>query len=1439
MQKLTRIYVGNYGYASAWYDGITFDLTDPATGLPSNTIINLENGGGKTSLLGFIFSCFDTSIDRFLQTIQDKKARFSEYFSKDGLPGVALLEWVLPPRTAGGVPCRVVVGQVVAYKQPVEKDELDRIFFAFEVGNGLELESVPVPKLNLSPANNLADFSRWLIQSQKDHANFFWTRGQSDWQRHLRDERNIDVDMLKMQVNFSAQEGGMDAGFLTFGSEAEFLQKFFFLTVDAERAEAVRSAVVSACDKLRKKPFFEKRLMQLTQLQSTLQHFAQAATNYANAREEQKAATNSGGGLVLSLTARAQQKDREAVESRDFAAARDDVSAESLKAAENHRDDHVRWLGAQHAWELQTAQVGLSNAKAGKDAAARTLNLTKAARLQAEIAACSRQIEELDATAATAEEGLTPIYDRAKVQGALLRRALVVQETSFRDKSKTAVAQSLARNQDIITTKAQIKEVDASSQQAEKERTRLQDAEQKYLREKSSLLQRAMLEGPDESAVDGAARCATQSQTLTSESGRLREQHAHLLATQRELKAHAKIAATEAQKLSSERDKALVYLGAAEAEREALSQLSILRQTAQADIADPDSPALRASLDLVIKSAEREIASSNVRIAEARSSRQAIEETGVAGLNPDVTEVVSALRAAGIKSARAFNTYIAQALPDVDRARALVDSNPGRFLGVAVAASEFDKAQELTLAGLRLSRPVVVSLTALEPGLKHENSFVVSASDDSGFNQQAARNFADSLDKRIDDEQQRLATSTNHLKAAISAKERIGRYLEGFSTVAVVAAKTSIFQLKGELAATLARVSETELKEIECETAAREKLEQAQQKTLQSTGLEAKRQELARFAAEYEDGRGIRVSRIEELRQFLVEQAEVKTGLEGLVQSGESEVQELFQARVRLESQADELGRERGALKHYDKAYPAEDELVRAPRDLATLRLVYKDAAETYDTEARNRLGVLHEKTTAAKNTKKEKTDTFTRKFPGVTTADLRPYAQLDFDVATADAEAAVVITGEQTSLCEKSLGAAEANANRFRDAYSGATLALPAEGSWDLPSLRAKAEEMLALHQQSTEQAKVAKDEANQAFSRARLAQHDAKASANLARTLRTTLALPELPDHEPVPLSSDLDTQVNEVVKAFTASRGVVENARTAATRSFNTVKTAAASSALHDVEPEVASQLMQNEFEAACLDSTRILEGLVDRISTTQTNLDSLLSDFDACVEELYNLSLQGIALLHSATTNKKVPDDAPYVGGKAVLKMRANFTNIAPDVKRAHLRAYLDSIIDTHIVPSKGADLVAESVLRLHGKPLGLQILKMVVDESLQYVAVDRIHNSGGEGMVMAMFLYLVINQIRSESMAKLHKAGGGPLILDNPFAKATTPALWKAQRLLAKAMDVQLIFATAVADYNTVGEFQRFIRLRNIGKNSKTGRSHLEAADFKLRDEVAA
>ena len=51
---------------------------------------------------------------------------------------------------------------------------------------------------------------------------------------------------------------------------------------------------------------------------------------------------------------------------------------------------------------------------------------------------------------------------------------------------------------------------------------------------------------------------------------------------------------------------------------------------------------------------------------------------------------------------------------------------------------------------------------------------------------------------------------------------------------------------------------------------------------------------------------------------------------------------------------------------------------------------------------------------------------------------------------------------------------------------------------------------------------------------------------------------------------------------------------------------------------------------------------------------------------------------ISTLNKATSpNKCVPAGAPYIGGKQVLRMRANFSNINTDLRKQRMRDYLTS------------------------------------------------------------------------------------------------------------------------------------------------------------------
>lgn len=1442
MQKITRIYVGNYGVDMAWYDGITFDLTDPDNGEPTDTIINLENGGGKTTLLSFIFSCFETSQERFLKHIQNKNHRFSQYFAKDGLPGVALIEWLMPARTAGGEPYRLVMGQVVAVKTTADRDEVDRVFFSFEARGGLHLEAVPAPKLNVSPANNMAEFARWMHEAHKVSPDFFQTRVQSDWQRHLRDERLIDVEMLQLQVNFSAQEGGIDTGFLTFTSEPEFIRKFFDLTLDQERSAAVRLAVVNTCDKLRRKPHFQRCLDELTKLSTYLTRFNESADLYSSAKSSQTAAVAQGSGMVLSLDSmgadRAQLADAQTARGVE----QDRVALEADESMRKLADDIVVSTSLRYARRLHATEAAKSKAKDVHAKAKKRLLHVQAAQTRGEIDGLEKKLAGLDEMATEAQQELEPLRGRVERHGAHLRKSLFAEETNRRTSAKEAASREGTEKQKRADIGRTLAGLGKAEQRDVSELANLKAAETSFLSSRSQLVVDNLL-GEDEDTKAAIERWSAASALKKTRESDLTAQAQMLRGQDTDARGTAQGQNDEAARLKADVAQHERFVADGESEREKLSQLQILRQAAESETADPDSPALVTALERLGLSSEGEVAQSDVRLAALRSGKASIVETGVAGASRDVNEVVARLRELGVKSANPFNIYIAKALPNADEARALVASNPARFMGVSVAYAEIEQARTVIGKVPSLSVPVMVSVAALNGDTLGDGRFVLSAGDDAAFNVPAAELHLANLDASLEAETARRFVFSERLSESLSTRQRLHAYLSRFGDGAIARARSEAGRLNADSVAAAGRASQAEKLAMELLGQAEVALAEAAECFKSAATAATNQLTLERFVTAHEAGRPARLARIDVVEVDLEAKAELRLQLDRQLDACNDAEKAAYREKFEHEAVANLLATERSLLKYYSTGQvpQQEQEPQDAAQNLTVLRVLYTDAERVYEAEAKTRLGLLHEQQESTRELITTSRTKFTASFPGVLNGDIVAFLGADFatllpatgkeveaeDVASRAADSAYAVAESEHRIYVK--------ANKTVSQPDADMVALEDR------SLDIRIEESISGKARSASQAQAAKYEAVQCKERTRRAREEAKQAANTLASLRAALSLPDLLNAEPVSLHEDIAAQANAVIQDFQSKAKLVEAARKKTYKTFEDLRTAASTPSLQHAEPDIASQLMRNDFDAACADSSRILEGIVDRIGTTQSSLDGMNADFDACVGELSNLANSAITLLNSATTNKKVPVGAPYVGGKAILKMRARFGELGQDSRKQRLRSYLDSLIDTGLVPARGPELVAEALLRIHGKPLGMQMLKMVPDEALQYVPVDKIQNSGGEGVVMAMFLYMVINELRSETQAKLKKAGGGPLILDNPFAKATTPTLWKAQRMLAHAMDVQLIFATALPDYNTIGEFGRFVRLRKAGKNTKTGRWHLEAADFKLapREALAA
>ncbi|WP_148714732.1 hypothetical protein [Chitinolyticbacter meiyuanensis] len=1460
MQRISRIYLGNCGYSMAWYDGLLLDLTDPDTYLPTDTIINLENGGGKTSLLSLIFSCFDTSQDRFLKHLQNKNNHFSQYFAQDGLPGFILIEWEMPSRTGGGQPYRLVMGQVVSIKAGNDAPESDRIFFSFEAMGPLSLEAVPAPKLGTKPSVSLAEFSNWVHDEQKRHPDVYVTRKQADWQRHLREERLIDLEMLQMQVNFSVQEGGIDTGFLNFNSEAAFLQKFFHLTLDAQRAGAVREAVAIACDKLRRKPFYQAQLNELTKFRVVLHAFEQLAHNYRLALGDETNVIFAGARLSLGLQERSatrrdkqkQEKEYEDTQRSVAAVAAAEVLSSSRQASSMTSLLHVR--------AVRAAEVRVGQAAQALKAAQDRITHVKAARLLTEVKAEELRLSELEAQAELAQEGLKPFKDRLDMRGALLRAALYQHEQVFREKQRKIEKESEERGDQVKAYRTALGEDEKRRWPLGDERAKLSQEEKTWAFERDRMMASGLLCSDDEPAENALTRWNATEQQMR------REEEAHKLETSQHelLEQHWRMEevrlGNELGRLDAEIHAATDFIGEGTAERERLSQLPAILQAVESDTADPDSPALPAVLQRVITASALEVSLVDVRLAELKATMRSIEETGVAGNNPDVALVVSKLREAGIRSVRPYNEYLADALPDAERSRALVLSDPARFLGVSLAQSEMDKARAVNWKGQKLSRPVVISPLALEPSAEAATRLVAPTDSDAAYNRVAAEALAGTLAESIRQEERRRGDYYQRQTGALAALETLRAYVKRFGEGQLAQAVIRRDQLQAERQLTQDHKEGAHTKAAAEAVAAGESREAAAQRDRHARDARIHAQALQHFIEQYEASREQRLERITEL-EISLEDIEIRReATQREIERLETETFEQNKLSVRIESSAQDLAMERARIEFYDKALNANQLLRANPQTLEELRGTYSDTLTLYKTNEQDRLGVLAVQMSEARKRRDQKREEYTRDYPTIMRSHVEPYDGMDHSAMLPGLEAKHTQAMEEHVSAAAASGGAQTASTEWHRKNRDIPAATPDIEALDDAALEGRRDEASALSEAAGKRQMEALGEADQARDRAKRLGDAAALDAQLAEVTTSAMklevqpnlellnlelahmlgqppmALNELPE---LVLEDDVSEQVTRIVRAHGEKAKASDKAQDKAREQFDTVKTAAAEKELQKVEPELAAAMLANEFKAACSDAGRLLEGLDDRISTTKDNLDKMQADFEACVTEMANLSRVALSLL-SAAMDKRVPATAPYVAGKAVLKMRANFSAINLETRRQAITHYLDSLIQANVVPAKGSDLVAESVLRIHGgRPLGLQVLRMVIDESQQYLPVEKISNSGGEGVVMALFLYVVITQLRAETQAKLQKIAGGPLILDNPFAKATSPTMWKAQRLLAQAMGVQLIFATAIQDYNALAEFSAFVRLRRAGQNSKTGRWHLETVRYRLNDQVTS
>jgi hypothetical protein len=145
------------------------------------------------------------------------------------------------------------------------------------------------------------------------------------------------------------------------------------------------------------------------------------------------------------------------------------------------------------------------------------------------------------------------------------------------------------------------------------------------------------------------------------------------------------------------------------------------------------------------------------------------------------------------------------------------------------------------------------------------------------------------------------------------------------------------------------------------------------------------------------------------------------------------------------------------------------------------------------------------------------------------------------------------------------------------------------------------------------------------------------------------------------------------------------------------------------------------------------------------------------------------------------------------------------------------------------PIGGLDLVRRGVREVVG-PRGFRVTILQPDST---VRLDRApikslaKFSGGQGYTAAIILYCALVRARAFREGR-DFAGGGPLLLDNPFGSVTNPAMLDMFAAVARKLHVQLILFSGIKDEDAMATLGHVIRVSPDYVDAD-GNTHLRVA----------
>ncbi|PKQ14478.1 MAG: hypothetical protein CVT68_11680, partial [Actinobacteria bacterium HGW-Actinobacteria-8] len=249
-----------------------------------------------------------------------------------------------------------------------------------------------------------------------------------------------------------------------------------------------------------------------------------------------------------------------------------------------------------------------------------------------------------------------------------------------------------------------------------------------------------------------------------------------------------------------------------------------------------------------------------------------------------------------------------------------------------------------------------------------------------------------------------------------------------------------------------------------------------------------------------------------------------------------------------------------------------------------------------------------------------------------------------------------------------------------------------------------------------------------------------------------------------------------------------------------------------------------------------------GLADelalRVQIIGAQLDEMDKHREVLVSEALAAAEEGLALIRAAAQQSKLPDHLPGLGGARFLRITMHLPEDAA-VRRGRIAELVDQLVDGRAGADgvSGLALVQQAVRKL-ARPIRVSVLNPDPVVGRERVDItDMARFSGGEQLTSAILLYCTLAQLRVRRRG-LFRRHSSLLALDNPIGRASRVRFLDLQREVARSMDVQLVYTTAVNDYEALRALPNIIRIKNQRIDRRSGFRVLESDNAVGRLEAA-